>query len=744
MNLLFPAFDFDHTPDEVVFFDVETQSAADLRELGGRIYAADPTTRSLVTVFLIGSQLLVWIPRYLWPNGHVPPLSTQAMKPAGYGCVPPIDLHVSDEMPAAVIDAVRSNKDFVAQNLADFDFHIATRFWPHVPRRWYDTLPAARAAGYPGALDDLGLAILGVGKDPAGRMLVKKLCKYPYPPMQPGYLVPMLRYNVADVLILRAVYQRVAGHGEADVIQHHYHLNARGVRLDVALANQLIAMERAETEAINAEVRTLSGFELENTRSPLKVRKWLESQGVKLPSLARKLLEQFLADPEADLDGVEVLFEGDLPKPVVQVIQARLLTSRIAAPKLARAVRSVGPDHRLRDLLVYHQAGTGRWASRGFQVHNLPKPRVKKFPTERVKKFPIEELFALYDDGKLTIEAIKRLGLSVSDAIGGLTRGCLKSSPGTLFLVPDYAAVEARGEAWLADEQRLLDKFNHDEDVYLDLVTTLFGRPCTKADERERGVGKIGILGCGYGMSAPKLALNCALDGIDLAAAGTTAEAVIEAYRRSYPAIAGYPAGIIPGTGQVVRRDGLWQKLDEAAMSTVRTGRDRVAGRCVFRMKGSDLVVQLPSSRELVYRLARVEDRVPGYCTLLGLPAKPKPTLVYTSARGDTTMYGGKWAENLTQAICRDLLATAVLLAELAGLNPILHVHDELICEVPSGRAEDDLRRLVALMSKPPPWADGFPIKVEGFTTPRYGKSPWKGALVVEAVNGRIIKEKRV
>ncbi|MHB1424872.1 MAG: DNA polymerase [Gemmataceae bacterium] len=736
MTQAFPTLDITPAPDEVVFFDVETQSAANLREVGGRVYAADPTTRPLVTAFMIDARLLVWVPRYLWLEGPVPPLAIPPMTPTGYGVVPPITLHVSDETPATVSKAIKDNKVFVAHNLADFDFHVASRFWSPVPQRWYDTMPASRAAGFPGSLDDLGQAILGIGKDPAGRALVKKLCKYPYPRIQPALLLPLIRYAIADVLILRAVYQRVAGKGEADLIQHHYRLNARGVRFDVDLANRLIAMERAETEAINAQVRQLSGLELENTRSPQKVRKWLETKGIILPSLARKLLEQFLADPEADIEGVDVLFEGDLPEPVVQVIQARLLTSRIAAPKLARAVLSVGSDHRLRDLLVYHQAGTGRWAGRGFNVHNLPKPRVKKFPTE--------ELFALHRDGKLTVDAIKRLGLSVSDAIGGLTRGCLLPSPGNLFLVADYAAIEARGVAWLASEQGLLKKFERDEDVYLDLASTLFGRPCTKADEKERGVGKIGILGCGYGMSAQKLSMNCTLDGIDLAAAGTSAEAVVDAYRNSYPAIAGYPAGVIADTGHVFRRDGLWQRLNDAAMDTIRTGRDRMTGRCLFRKKGADLVVQLPSGRELVYRLARMEDRVPGYCALFGLPANPKPTLVYQSARGETTMYGGKWAENLTQAICRDLLATVLLKAERAGLNPILHVHDELVCELPEETAADDLRRLVVLMSEPPSWADGFPIKVEGFTTPRYGKSPWRGSLVVEAINGRTVTEKRV
>src|SRR5438046_760577 len=121
--------DFDHGPDDVVFFDVETQSAADLREVGGRNYAADPTTRPLVTVFLVGGLLISWLPGYLWPDGHVPPLSMQAMTPVGYGPVPPIEVHVGDELPPAVAEAVRADKVFVAHNLADFDFHIATRFW---------------------------------------------------------------------------------------------------------------------------------------------------------------------------------------------------------------------------------------------------------------------------------------------------------------------------------------------------------------------------------------------------------------------------------------------------------------------------------------------------------------------------------------------------------------------------------------------------------------------------------------
>ena len=124
----FPSFDFNHAFDDVIFFDVETQSAADLRQVGGRIYAANPKTRPLVTVFLVGGQLLVWVPRYLWPNSRVPPLPIRAMTPQGYGPVPPIELHIGDDMPPIDVSKV-----FVAHNLGDFDFHIANLFWPRSP-----------------------------------------------------------------------------------------------------------------------------------------------------------------------------------------------------------------------------------------------------------------------------------------------------------------------------------------------------------------------------------------------------------------------------------------------------------------------------------------------------------------------------------------------------------------------------------------------------------------------------------
>src|SRR5262249_29275777 len=100
--------------------------------------------------------------------------------------------------------------------------------------------------------------------------------------------------------------------------------------------------------------------------------------------------------------------------------------------------------------------------------------------------------------------------------------------------------------------------------------------------------------------------------------------------------------------------------------------------------------------------------------------------------------YGGKLTENITQAVCRDLLAGALLSCERAGLHVVLHAHDEVVIEVEAVRAEEGLRRLAGIMSARPPWAAAFPVAVEGYATARYLKAPPPGAPAVKARDGEV------
>ena len=119
-----------------------------------------------------------------------------------------------------------------------------------------------------------------------------------------------------------------------------------------------------------------------------------------------------------------------------------------------------------------------------------------------------------------------------------------------------------------------------------------------------------------------------------------------------------------------------------AALRAVSEKREVETNRVRFVGTGDCLVIVLPSGRSLIYRNARVEEVEPAYAKLLGLKDAKRPTVVYTTAHSfDAQLYGGKITENVVQAICRDLLASAMLRLEAAGFPVVLHVHDEIVVE---------------------------------------------------------------
>ena len=75
--------------------------------------------------------------------------------------------------------------------------------------------------------------------------------------------------------------------------------------------------------------------------------------------------------------------------------------------------------------------------------------------------------------------------------------------------------------------------------------------------------------------------------------------------------------------------------------------------------------------------------------------------------------YGGKLAENITQAVARDCLFYAMEQLAAAGYRIVFDVHDEVVLEVPEGTA--DLDRVIQIMSQPAPWASGLPLNAAGW-----------------------------
>jgi DNA polymerase len=193
----------------------------------------------------------------------------------------------------------------------------------------------------------------------------------------------------------------------------------------------------------------------------------------------------------------------------------------------------------------------------------------------------------------------------------------------------------------------------------------------------------------------------------------------------------------------------LWSTVQDAAIGAIETGQVHGVGHGVsYYTKHNTLFAQLPSGRCLAYprpevrykKMCSIEFNRPfgdfekgektfmdyskavkytqaGVAVLSGSVVE-RPYLVYEGI-GDKHQwctihtYGGSLVENLVQAIARDCLAHAMLALSSEGYAIALHVHDEVVCEVPEGVSS--LAEVCGIMGQPAPWAKGLPLGADGF-----------------------------
>jgi DNA polymerase len=299
-------------------------------------------------------------------------------------------------------------------------------------------------------------------------------------------------------------------------------------------------------------------------------------------------------------------------------------------------------------------------------------------------------------------------------AINTLTRACLTAPRGEVLVVCDFSQVEARALAWAAGDFEALkvfelfdsgDKINGDP--YRAMAARIYGKTPAEIGKAsiERKVGKIAELACGYGQGAggeahPSTGKPFGFHGFSVAMgadwsklAPLTPKSVVDMWREVHEPIVCY-----------------WRELEQAATAACE-GVDTAAGPFEYLNCDGLVVLRLPSGRPLVYRgLTICRDE------------RNRPGLVYQSRKGQERTYGGKLAENAIQAHCRCLMARALVEAEAEGLRPVLHIHDEIICQVPLADGDAALKLLSAIMHEVPEWAAGMPIAAAGHVCERYHK----------------------
>ena len=668
---------FNWKPDTVAFLDFETQSAVDLKTSTVHKYATDQSTRALTCVVRVDGKSHRFGPYF------------------------------TDQDKERLLK-VTDGRTIVAHN-APFDGAI----WEHclgLPEaEWFDTLKTSRAGGLPGMLDRLGYVLEGRGKDPNGKRLIDLLCCLkpgrPAPVVGPAHRL-LMEYNERDVELLETVYHKTKPYIEPEVMTVDYTINQRGIPIN---------RERLEHIADLAEYfsRTSKDEFIKTTgalpSSPKQVIEWLAKKGFDVSSVNKPAVAALFKDPDKfyvdeNLGALDVALEE-----VRDALQLRKESVSVGLGKSLAAISVLDADDRMREQLVYWGAHTGRWTGRRFQVHNLPSVVGHGADTKTIEPTK-EAVMSVAEHEKVT----------ASNVCGVMLRTVVQSDN---LLVADYAAVEMRGTAWCVEEETMLKLYSDpDQSLYIDMGRRIFGKKLDKVQDFDAyQLAKAVILGCGYGMSGAKFDYQLTLRDVNrkpLDDAGLTPAALVKMYREAYPAI---PGG--------------WWKFNDAVHMAVK-GSSNESCKCKFYMSGNDLHAELPSGRCLIYRNARIEMLVPSYCALYGMPEIPKPTVVYDNPRGYRGyLYGSKVCENIVQALCRDFLATALVKCEQAGLNPVLHVHDEVVCEAPPSK----FRLFMEIMSEQPPWAKGFPILVEGYSGPVWSKQP-KGYEQLAAMNGKVLE----
>lgn len=241
------------------------------------------------------------------------------------------------------------------------------------------------------------------------------------------------------------------------------------------------------------------------------------------------------------------------------------------------------------------------------------------------------------------------------------------------FTICDYSAIEARVIAWLSGEQWTLDAFEDGRDIYVETAERMGGLT--------RSQGKVAVLALGYNGGINSLRV--------MGAQGSDEElqALVNAWRSTNRKIVGF-----------------WKELENA----FKTGGK--AGRLLVERDGKDRAIVLPSGRAITYHKCALKASVKN-------PDRRVLSFANPTGVGRTETYGGRLAENATQAVARDILAAALVRLQKHGYVPVAHVHDEAIIE-----GVYPVTEISNIMCERPDWAEDLPLAAEGFVARRYRK----------------------
>ena len=657
----------------ILHLDFETRSTLDLPDVGLDRYASHATTDVWCMAHAFGEEAPA-----LWTPGHA--VAVAVMQ------------HVAD---GGLVYAHNA-----AFELAIWNQIMVPRYgWPPLlPSQCRCTMSMAYAMALPGSLEKAAAA-LGITeqKDLKGGRLMLQMSRPkgvdvlgdPIWWDDADKLQTLYDYCKQDVRVEQQLTSRLfpLSTSEQALWELDYAINHRGLPLDepaIAAARAIITVEQRRLEG---RIRTLTDGAVGSPAEVAGLTRWITAQGVAIESLAK-----------ADVGAL--LHRDGLPARVHDALVCRQDYAKTSTAKLGRMQDAISADGRIKYTMQYHGAATGRWAGRRIQPHNMPRPSISHQEVDAI----LDTLPALS-----TARATEYIGALYGEPLSIISdclRGLICAPAGKTLVAGDFANIEGRVLAWLAGETWKLDAFRAFDaktgpDIYKLSYAKSFGIPVESVTKEQRFVGKVQELALGYqgGVGA----FQTMARGYGLKITDERANEIKVLWREAHPCIVAF-----------------WCDLERAVYDAMTHPQVVVPCRTTsFLVKGSFLFCRLPSGRVLTYPYPTLK--------MIETPwGEMKEQLHFMKVNGlsnkweETHTYGGSLAENITQAVARDVLADAMTRVSAHGYDIILSVHDEIVAEMPE--QGDWLTDLCTQMAVVPKWATGLPIAVEGWQKKRYQK----------------------
>lgn len=587
-----------------------------------------------------------------------------------------IDLEKGEEIPLFLLQALQDKEVIKHAYNASFEWLCLNRAGYETPiEQWQCTMIHAMYLGFPAGLEATGEAV-GLPEDKkklaVGRQLIKYFCLGPYKPDADKWNL-FKDYNLKDVEAERAIEKKLSSFPVPELEWERWRrdvlMNYTGVGVDLELVTGALAIQEESVQRLTNEATALTG--LENPNSPSQMLEWVNAQGIELKSIQKKDVQDALS--------------GNLPPNVRRALEIRQQLGKTSVKKYDAILACVCKDERVRGISQFYGARTGRFSGRLVQMQNLPRNYLEPLEDVReiVKARDYETLDLIYP--------------SIADTLSQLIRTAFVPKNGKKYVVADFSAIEARVIAWLAREEWVNQVFATHGKIYEATASQMFHVPIEKIvkvnpEYALRQKGKVATLALGYQGGTNAL---ISMGALDMGLSEGELPEIVTRWRAA--------------NKNIVR---LWYKVGECALATTKDGRARTYNGLIFRLEEDlnnglrFLTIELPSKRKLFY------------CKPFAGAGRFGDVLTFFSQNqttkkwGEEQTFGGKLVENIVQAIARDCLCVTLDRIAEQNLQPVFHVHDEIIVEADEGLTVEELCDIFAI---PIPWAKGLILKGAGF-----------------------------